>query len=315
MVPVAVKRPVVDDSSEDGDATEFLAARPLSKGPSAPRALPSSSAPSVPSSSPTVEPRGHGRAVPLAALPTAPPSPAAQTPMASSIEAVAVPAPRPLPQRSLPSVTGHTATSSVPRVTRINVNDSISSTGDHDVHGMIRADDHELEPTLPPDEPQQKLLRNPEAARPRRAATAVDIVDDETQAPEEIDPDHTLAPPPSAAPMVAVAPRRLPLTAEGEPSPARAPSPRSAPRPRAPAVPAVAELHDGVLVVEAPVDASITVNGVDRGRGVVRVLDLDRDARHAVRIHAPGFQPWSGSVSLQGKPAAKIRPTLKPRVR
>ena len=49
--------------------------------------------------------------------------------------------------------------------------------------------------------------------------------------------------------------------------------------------------------------------------GTVKVGDLDREARHAVRINCQGFSPWSGSVSLQGKPAAKIRPALKPRAR
>lgn len=72
---------------------------------------------------------------------------------------------------------------------------------------------------------------------------------------------------------------------------------------------------DGTLVIEAPPDAVVVVNGVERGRGHVRVGDLDRHARHAVRIHRPGFHTWSGSVSLDGKPAAKIRPTLKPRAR
>jgi PAS domain S-box-containing protein len=67
--------------------------------------------------------------------------------------------------------------------------------------------------------------------------------------------------------------------------------------------------------VDAPADAVVIVNGVERGRGHVRVTDLDRSARHAVRIHCPGHHAWSGSVSLDGKPAAKIRPTLKPRAR
>ncbi len=72
---------------------------------------------------------------------------------------------------------------------------------------------------------------------------------------------------------------------------------------------------DGTLVVEAPPDAVVVVNGIERGRGHVRVGDLDRNGRHAVRILRPGFHTWSGSVSLDGKPAAKIRPTLKPRSR
>ncbi len=77
----------------------------------------------------------------------------------------------------------------------------------------------------------------------------------------------------------------------------------------------VADAGDGILVVEAPTEANVVVNGVDRGHGVVRVTGLDRSARHAVRIHCPGHLPWSGSVTLEGKPAAKIRPTLKPRLR
>ena len=231
------------------------------------------------------------------------------TPMAS-------PSPRPLPQRSLDSTTGHSATASVPRVTRINVVDSISSTGDHDVHDLINAEGHDVERTMRPP-PPPPVAKNPEhAARTKKPSTAVDIVDDETQDPESL--DSALAPGLTAEIKPIQPARRLPLTAEGEPMPARARTPQlppAAPRPRLAMSPAAPEQHDGVLVVEAPADASVTVNGVDRGRGVVRVLDLDRDARHAVRIHAPGFKPWSGTVSLQGKPAAKIKPALKPRVR
>ncbi len=72
---------------------------------------------------------------------------------------------------------------------------------------------------------------------------------------------------------------------------------------------------DGTLVVEAPPEAVVVVNGIERGRGHVRVAALDRHARHVVRIQRPGFHTWSGSVSLDGKVAARIRPTLKPRAR
>jgi hypothetical protein len=41
------------------------------------------------------------------------------------------------------------------------------------------------------------------------------------------------------------------------------------------------------------------------------VTEIDRYAKHAVRIHAPGFAPWSGSACLEGRKAAKIRPGLK----
>ena len=69
----------------------------------------------------------------------------------------------------------------------------------------------------------------------------------------------------------------------------------------------------GLLVVEAPTDAAVFVNGIERGRGLVRVDGLDVHARHTVRIVAAGHQPWSGTVSLEGRTAAKVRPTLKAR--
>ncbi len=311
---IAARAVVVDDVSEDdGEATEFLSVRPASRAPPSsapsPRALPSS----VPlPSALAAEPRGHRRAVPIDAsssLATDSPSQAASS------------GPRPLPSRAHETVSGQTSTASVPRVTRIQVLDrSVSATADQETHGLIRADDNDVERTLPPDRDLLPVRPPMPSQRGRKPATAVTLTDDETQAPEELDPDITLTPnaaspsvlaptrPPSSPPAAQPI-RRVPLSAEGEPVPApraslRAPSPPQAP-----------EQHDGVLVVEAPADASITVNGVDRGRGIVRISDLDRDARHAVRIHAPGFQPWSGSVSLQGKPAAKIRPTLKPRAR
>ncbi|MBM4279847.1 MAG: hypothetical protein FJ137_03560 [Deltaproteobacteria bacterium] len=74
-------------------------------------------------------------------------------------------------------------------------------------------------------------------------------------------------------------------------------------------------IADGVLLVEVPDDAVVIVNGVERGRGVVRVRELDRHARHVVRILRLGYHSWSGSVSLDGLPAARVRPTLRPRAR
>ncbi|MDP2341196.1 MAG: hypothetical protein Q8O67_09570 [Deltaproteobacteria bacterium] len=68
---------------------------------------------------------------------------------------------------------------------------------------------------------------------------------------------------------------------------------------------------NGSLVIEVPVDAVIFVNGIERGRGPQRVESLDRNAKLVVRVLCPGHAPWSGSVNLEGKPAAKIRPSLK----
>lgn len=71
---------------------------------------------------------------------------------------------------------------------------------------------------------------------------------------------------------------------------------------------------DGTLIIEVPDGAIIFINGVERGHGpTAKVEDLDRHARHAIRIHCAGYQPWNGSVCLEGRAAAKVRPTLKKR--
>ncbi len=65
-----------------------------------------------------------------------------------------------------------------------------------------------------------------------------------------------------------------------------------------------------------PAGAVVFVNGVERGRGPsLRVRELDRYAKHAVRVHADGFVPWKGTVSLDGRVAAKVRPNLRARGR
>ncbi|OGQ18328.1 MAG: hypothetical protein A2138_01425 [Deltaproteobacteria bacterium RBG_16_71_12] len=77
-----------------------------------------------------------------------------------------------------------------------------------------------------------------------------------------------------------------------------------------------AEPADGTLIVDVPAGAVVFVNGVERGRGPsLRVRELDRYAKHAVRVHADGFVPWKGTVSLDGRVAAKVRPNLRARGR
>ena len=284
------RRPILADSSEeDEDATEFLSVRPPSRGP-APR----------PSSTEAV-PRAQGRAVPIEAPPSTPaavtsPLPAAVAPpLPSSHHAESI---RPLPHRTIASDASATGTASIPRVTRIQLVAKHSTTnGDGDDVADSTAGDIDIDSTMPPHHVMKAPLppppRVPTRVESREDETLVGEDSDETQAPSQ--PDAVVAPTPAH--------RRLPASAEGDAAPVR--------RPPAP----VAEIHDGVLVVDAPAEATVTVNGVERGRGTVRVGDLDREARHAVRIHCAGYAPWSGSVSLQGKPAAKIRPSLKPRAR
>jgi len=230
---------------------------------------------------------------------------------------------RPLPQRTIEATsTNSSGTASGPRVTRIQMMERVASTtGDFtrdDDHDRIGEDEADI--TIPPERvvmapaaPSIAVpVTSPQQAPKARVATRVDASSDETQAGGDDDPDETQAPEVASKPAAdstgeVSVPRRVPSTAEGDPMPAKPRTPRPTLEPEQP--------HDGVLVVDAPAEATVTVNGVERGKGTIKVQNLDRDARHAVRIHCPGFAPWSGSVTLQGKQAAKIRPQLKPRGR
>ncbi len=317
---VRARAPLVDDSVDE-EATEFLQARPPSaRGASSPSPS-SSSEPVLRATGRAVAIEGgtppSGRDAPLSA-PVIAPSSFAALPQAREA--------RPLPQRSAELTSTSTAskgTVSRPRVTRIQMMNS-TATGDDD-SGLHERIDPDI--TAPP---EQMLMA------PRRP-TRVDSMSDETEQfgdDDDGDPEATLAPDHlsdfnvdphktgddssvGASDEVAAdahEPRPVPNTAEGDSVPSMPARPRELPRAPRPTL-EPDKPHDGVLVIDAPADASVTVNGVERGKGQVKVSELDRDARHAVRIHAPGFQPWSGSVTLQGKQAAKIRPTLKPRSR
>jgi hypothetical protein len=210
---------------------------------------------------------------------------------------------RPLPGRADfdDSATG---TASVPRITRIQLStapsapSAPSATGDDEV-----ALD---EPTFPPPPPPSVA-----AVRPLPPAAGAPTAGAPTTlgAQERTSPDRA-----AVERMALPITDRIPLGNGGGDSEASTTGELDVVAGRR-AASSVEALHDGTLVVEAPADATVIVNGIERGRGLVRVADLDRSARHAVRILCPGHQTWSGSVSLDGKPAAKIRPTLKPRVR
>ena len=72
---------------------------------------------------------------------------------------------------------------------------------------------------------------------------------------------------------------------------------------------------DGSLIVELAVAGTVFVNGTAAGHGTRVVLTaLDRFARHALRVEAEGCLIWHGTVLLDGREVAKVRPVLKPRV-
>ncbi len=70
---------------------------------------------------------------------------------------------------------------------------------------------------------------------------------------------------------------------------------------------------DGVLHVDVPAEATTFLNGVEHGKGPRKIEKVDRYAKNALRVHCVGFQAWTGTVSLDGKPALKVKPQLKPR--
>ena len=74
-----------------------------------------------------------------------------------------------------------------------------------------------------------------------------------------------------------------------------------------------AEAYDGRLVVVAPDDATVFVDGVERGRGEIVVDELDRYTHYIIRIHRPKYRPWSTSVTLRGKAEVRVVPDLIPR--
>lgn len=66
----------------------------------------------------------------------------------------------------------------------------------------------------------------------------------------------------------------------------------------------------GQLTVDAPEDATVYVDGVERGKGSVTVVELDRFTHYIVRVHRPGHRPWSTSITLDGQVEASVVPEL-----
>jgi hypothetical protein len=69
----------------------------------------------------------------------------------------------------------------------------------------------------------------------------------------------------------------------------------------------------GRLVIEAPADATVFVDGVERGGGTVTIDDVHRHRRLAVRVHRAGCRPWSRAVSLGGRDEVRVTATPDPK--
>ncbi len=250
-------------------------------------ARPASSARSAGEDSRTMAvPRPAGAAPAPAPLPAPLPPPMPAPAMAAALPK----APRPLPGRDAVTEAHPVGTSpTAPRITRIFMSP--------DAQGQRR-------PT------------------PEELARHVADFDDERTAPS----DPAVIPPPPRAPTVLAA--NGPTSDATEPPAPEPPPPEPPPRARTArniigssatgtsAETLEAEPADGMLIVDVPAGAVVFVDGVERGRGPsLRVRELDRYAKHAVRIHADGYAPWKGTVSLDGRVAAKVRPNLRARGR
>lgn len=280
--PVAAAKASLHQS-EDEDATEFLQVRPPSMAPD------SMSSPSL---------RARGRAVPLegeVSTPTAdqPRSSRADGPAGAPPGLLPSKTPRPLPQERQTNVkserqtqTGAAASAkSAPRITRIFQPGDV---GTHDHIGALGA----MDPASPTDpgaddditSPPLPRSREPNVVKPRPLPERADGVPERPPGEKRTTDEN-----PNHRPKTSLTKHPTSETLEAEPA-------------------------DGTLIVEVPDGAVVFVNGLERGRGPqIKVLGIDRYAKHAVRIHAPGFAPWSGSVCLEGRTAAKIRPGLKPK--
>lgn len=284
--------PLHGSSEAPEEDTEFLS-RPsaLSSSDISSSDLSSEELSSAEDSRTTALPR-RAPAAPRPQAPLPPPVPALAP------QAAALPrAPRPLPGREAATATaahGQPASAgpTAPRITRIFMSPEAQAAQRRPTPEELRqhAQDFDDELTAPSD-PATREPEAPPKAPPPRAPTVV------TAMPEA----ETTNPPEPARPRTRTKTARTASSSSTTGGDAQT---------------LEAEPADGTLIVDVPAGAVVFVNGVERGRGPsLKVRELDRYAKHAVRVHAEGFSPWKGTVSLDGRVAAKVRPNLKSRGR
>lgn len=96
-------------------------------------------------------------------------------------------------------------------------------------------------------------------------------------------------------------------------------SSRNLTRPTAANIPAKSAAHYAddddhtVLSIDAPRDATVFIDGNAIGSGPQEVRHPDRYARVSVRVHRPGFSPWSSSIAFAGRSHIEVRPDFSRR--
>lgn len=306
------------EPNDDDEATEFLAARPSSSAGSAARGI---AQPNEDSASSAAAPRARGRAVPLEAAPDA--HGHAHAPSREPTEPLLTIAPEAEERRSRPEALPHRT----PRPLPNRGSDFDEETAERSSTGPL---DGGSSPRI-----TRIFVANEDATHKRITAAAISSAtepggDDEiTDAPVVAAPSRPLPPDSASAKIdddfdeqhvdpVNIDDKKL----HDKGSDHRKPDDKRPSRARTAVTSAPmsetleAEPADGTLIVEVPEGAVVFVNGLERGKGpALKVTDIDRYAKHAVRIHCSGYLPWSGSVCLEGRTAARVRPTLKKRER
>ncbi len=76
----------------------------------------------------------------------------------------------------------------------------------------------------------------------------------------------------------------------------------------------VSKVHEPILsrlVIDAPAEARVVVDGIEVGVGRV-VVSLPSSARAIVKVLHAAFAPWSSTVAMNGRARLRIRPHLRP---
>jgi hypothetical protein len=69
----------------------------------------------------------------------------------------------------------------------------------------------------------------------------------------------------------------------------------------------------GLLIIHAPENGKVYIDGKYQGEGRIVVSDADTFALYHIRIHCAGFRPWNGTGCLHGKASLELKPELQPR--
>jgi hypothetical protein len=75
----------------------------------------------------------------------------------------------------------------------------------------------------------------------------------------------------------------------------------------------IADDEPGTLIVQVPLEAIVFLDGAEVGQGPLSISGLDRFATYTLRVHCPGYLPWSGAATLRGEAEAEVVPGLRSR--